>query len=584
MSRSDHLLAIAVGPVQEFIAASRKIRDLWCGSVLLSELSKAVAKSLQEIGCSLIFPAPQDPGALESGSEFIVANKILALLPSSAGREPKDAIDTARRAFEAFRANTFANALQLAMKEGGGAVDDVLFNRQVSDFGEFFAASAPVAADGYAAARTAVERLLAARKNLRDFRAPSWDGTGLRKCSLDGSRETVLRPGKAANLHQRLLVRAGEHLDAAGLAKRMAPDFHRGSRRRAKKEFDTLAEIALVPYLARIEKDGEAIALLEQFRERLAACQIKFADGLLIDGELRDAMEDAGIDPKDGKASAALEALGALHRHAKAPLPYACVLRGDGDHMGLAIGSMKDMGGHRTFSARLSEFASAAIKIVESHGGCMIYSGGDDVLAFLPLHTAVDCGIGLGAAFAGMMAEALPGAKNPPTFSAGIAIVHHSESISKALALAHQAERAAKEQFGRDALAIIRSKRSGSDLTVGMHWAEVPRRIQGLIDLFLNDRIGAKLAYDLRRAAAPWDHENVKWAKASAGGLPEPGSPLSAEVLRVATHKRTDESREIDAAIIGQILEGRDTVSAISGELIVAHQIAQAKDMAGAKP
>ena len=51
-----YLIEIAVGPVQEFIASARKLRDLWFGSTLLSELSKCVAKSMQSQGCSLIFP------------------------------------------------------------------------------------------------------------------------------------------------------------------------------------------------------------------------------------------------------------------------------------------------------------------------------------------------------------------------------------------------------------------------------------------------------------------------------------------------------------------------------------------------
>jgi hypothetical protein len=40
---TQSLLLITIGPVQEFIAAARRSRDLWFGSWLLSELSKAAA-------------------------------------------------------------------------------------------------------------------------------------------------------------------------------------------------------------------------------------------------------------------------------------------------------------------------------------------------------------------------------------------------------------------------------------------------------------------------------------------------------------------------------------------------------------
>ncbi|HTQ79571.1 MAG TPA: type III-B CRISPR-associated protein Cas10/Cmr2, partial [Thermoanaerobaculia bacterium] len=39
------ILLITLGPVQDFIAAARRCRDLWFGSWLLSELSKATAQA-----------------------------------------------------------------------------------------------------------------------------------------------------------------------------------------------------------------------------------------------------------------------------------------------------------------------------------------------------------------------------------------------------------------------------------------------------------------------------------------------------------------------------------------------------------
>ena len=75
----SHLLAISVGPVQEFIAAARRTRDLWFGSYLLSEISRAVAKAVENQGGKLIFPASSDAEN--------VANVILAELHTG---DPKD--------------------------------------------------------------------------------------------------------------------------------------------------------------------------------------------------------------------------------------------------------------------------------------------------------------------------------------------------------------------------------------------------------------------------------------------------------------------------------------------------------------
>src|SRR5260370_31178669 len=73
-----YLTAIAIGPVQDFIAAARRCRDLWYGSQLLSELSKAAARSLQEHGATLIFPAPKAKEEPAENSNFTVVNKLLA--------------------------------------------------------------------------------------------------------------------------------------------------------------------------------------------------------------------------------------------------------------------------------------------------------------------------------------------------------------------------------------------------------------------------------------------------------------------------------------------------------------------------
>lgn len=41
---TTHLLQIVLGPVQEFIAQARRTRDLWYGSHLLYEVSRAAAR------------------------------------------------------------------------------------------------------------------------------------------------------------------------------------------------------------------------------------------------------------------------------------------------------------------------------------------------------------------------------------------------------------------------------------------------------------------------------------------------------------------------------------------------------------
>ena len=172
----SHLLAISVGPVQEFIAAARRTRDLWFGSYLLSEISRAVAKSVEDQGGRLIFPASSDAEN--------VANVILAELATG---EPKEVAAKAKQAAQQ-RWLEFADEVQ---QEASGVIRSEIWSDQVDDVIEFYAAWVRIGPTDYRADRARVMRLLAGRKNCRDFQ-PAQGRAGVPKSSLDGQRESVL--------------------------------------------------------------------------------------------------------------------------------------------------------------------------------------------------------------------------------------------------------------------------------------------------------------------------------------------------------------------------------------------------------
>ncbi len=69
----QYLFLVTIGPVQDFIAASRKTRDLWFGSMLLGKVSRAAAVALENHidkarGDALIFPFPGGARAARQGN------------------------------------------------------------------------------------------------------------------------------------------------------------------------------------------------------------------------------------------------------------------------------------------------------------------------------------------------------------------------------------------------------------------------------------------------------------------------------------------------------------------------------------
>jgi CRISPR-associated protein Cmr2 len=197
------------------------------------------------------------------------------------------------------------------------------------------------------------------------------------------------------------------------------------------------------------------------------------------------------------------------------PTPYYAIILADGDSMGEAIDHLASQGieHHRQLSRGLDHFAQNAKQIIAQHQGAPIYAGGDDVLAFLPLHTVLRCAQELAQSFQDTMREfEIKNSKgNFPTLSAGIAIVHHLELLQEALKAAHNAENRAKAITGKDALAILLKKRSGEEYSVAGTWKDLDRYIELLISFFRLDYIPRGMAYELREMAlrlTTWQRTN----------------------------------------------------------------------------
>lgn len=477
---TDALLIVALGPVQEFIAQARRTRDLWFGSHLLSELSKAAAAALAHQG-ELVFPAlkhgdlrlrPQD----EPSGAFNVANKIVALVPV----ERAEQAARAARSAAGERLRELANRVRTdcASLLAKSPAIDAVWDEQVADFLDFQAVWLPCdpQADDYPAARQKAEAVLAARKALRDFKPWHALRGDVPKSSLDGGRETVLLPPSERDVStgawRQYRIGASEQLDALGLLKRA------GGR---PQQFIPIANVAAAAWLrARSpdeRRDLERLALA--CRDRPLPC-IKRAfewvrlfpyDIELLRAEREPALQKAhGLSP-GWFAEHVSDAL----RRAPAPPSYVACLVADGDRMGQTLESLRQPRLQRVLSQALAGFATRVRDVVEDeHDGLLIYAGGDDVLAFVALERAVSCAEALRAAFADGLASALPAGVPRPTLSVGLGVGHVLESLGDLLAEGRQAEQHAKGC--RNALAVRVSRRAGAALTWRCSWEHDPSR------------------------------------------------------------------------------------------------------------
>jgi len=503
---SDFLLSISLGPVQDFIAAARRTRDLWFGSHVLSEMSKAAAKEVSGKGAQLIFPSPSDMSKLEPGSDFTAPNKILALVPE--GLDPRVIADQARKAAEK-RWDGFA---ERALENSGKIpIDRSIWDDQIHDLIEFYSAWVPwTGPSGYCQARERLELIMAGRKALRDF-APAKGRIGVRKSSLDGARESVIRTSSTVDkseLARDPRIRPGEELDAIGFVKRFSYDEVDGPNTRFPSVSRVAADTWLRGHL--VTDDGrEAIATLSRL------CHSHFAPRIDLpvykefpfeaDVFYPSRLEEMLRDPRLEQHWPSLKEIRDIMKDklgGQGPYPYFAIVLADGDRVGKLLSEMESVEQHRALSEALSAFALEASRIFERHRGCLVYCGGDDVLGFAPIETALCIGRELHDEFS----EYLSDVSSLVTLSVGIAIGHHLEPLGTLLTYARQAERAAKEGTNRgdkrNGLAIHFHTRGGGHVEWRDQWHNNPdARLKEKLNLFLRGSLPGRLPYEIYNLA-----------------------------------------------------------------------------------
>ena len=162
-----------------------------------------------------------------------------------------------------------------ARQRGFGVIRADIWEDQVDDVIEFYAAWVP-RSDNYQHDRARVMRLLAGRKNCRDFRQPEYNDTGLPKSSLDGQRPTVLvgpKPGESRETYRddwpkKLRLSSGEQLDVIGMTKRLGKKIGDSDPR-----YPSVARVAAETWLRGIRGRSE-------FEDLKNTCQKLVAKGL----------------------------------------------------------------------------------------------------------------------------------------------------------------------------------------------------------------------------------------------------------------------------------------------------------------
>ncbi|SMP21005.1 CRISPR-associated protein, Cmr2 family [Laceyella tengchongensis] len=506
-----------IGPVQGFVAQSRRTRDLLASSFLLSYLSGHAMAAVMDQGGSIVFPDVHDQykqihnPLLQAINQTLQGKELfekpwIGSLPNRfkasilEGFQPQKVEEAVQRAWIKIADTVWTETVSDIAVLGNGTRE--IWERQVHGWWEM----AWVIGDD--------PTLLNLRKNWRSYIPTIEPGD---KCTLmpqlqelsgyvrsrHRQQQDIFWHSFHENQRNALDLRERERLSAIALIKRFYPLY-------AKKaigwelpsvavKFPPTTYLAAFPTILRMlekspeqakkfasialksSKNTQTVALADHFPllQRKAEKDVLLKKFIQLDGNVffpRWAEKDV-----DAETFAQLKPL--YLGLSKEPSPYYAILLMDGDQLGKQLQKNE-----QKVSKALSQFCKELNDLVRNHNGVVIYAGGDDVLAMLPVPEALPVAVKLQQKYRQAFREG-----GEPTLqatsSAAILYAHCKTPLKSVLQEGHHLlDQVAKDQTGRDSLAIGIWKSSGVALTWSAPWKVVcdgnPDQAQTIFDGF----------------------------------------------------------------------------------------------------
>ncbi|MBK9462158.1 MAG: type III-B CRISPR-associated protein Cas10/Cmr2 [Sphingobacteriales bacterium] len=393
-----HLFLFTISPVQSFIAQARKTQDLYAGSLILSELTKAAAQEAQTKGLELVFPQK-----IHEGNSF--PNRFIGTLEGNFTNQElqtkgQSIEDKVIETFNGF-ANNALNKVDLTAPQS--------FWEQIEAHLDINWLFLPIETS-YKAAYEQIEPYMASLKNLRLINNHNPEQG--RKCSLDGERNALFCAQGSTNrqlrnqaieidpLTTKVWLNDNEGLSAVSLIKRAW-----------SKEFPSTAAVALSQQLKKLSAENKELKELKElldcykdlFSNNYAQACIRLQRhfrSITITGTPRTNFDEQllfeeNLTPKNIPNATQLSIAKQVQQKLKPHLTqnHYALIAFDGDKMGALLSGeyLKDKTTDLAefqgeLSSLLMKFSQWIYNNLDKKQVDVIYAGGDDFLGFVNLH------------------------------------------------------------------------------------------------------------------------------------------------------------------------------------------------------
>ncbi len=426
-----YLFLLTITPVQDFISHARKLKDLYGGSHILSEMSRVGVEYAQNRGAVVIFPKK-----VEGTNSY--PNRFL--------------IEISFESEEKLKA--FANGVSseiLSYFRNLNRTKSLIVSEHVENFFQIYWSASEYNGE-YKEAYNKVEKRLAGAKNSRFFTQLGEVG---RKCSICGERNIAVYKEPMKFYIKQILIKAkksdnlqhGEGLCGVCYTKRVA----------TKVRFESVSDISIM---------NIPLDIRERYNYLQNDSQLFYEENLLNDNYLIKNDINYPLD----KCQMELQKFQQEIRGNYKQTSYYAVVMFDGDDMGKWLSGQKlnDMSKlkefHEDISLNLATFAKKAKEILQEPKGMTVYAGGEDFLGFVNINSLFEVIKDLNSEFTRLISQPLQEQYNITekfTFSAGVVIAHYKTPLGTVLNEARKSEKKAKKNSGKDSVCLTVLKRSG---------------------------------------------------------------------------------------------------------------------------
>ena len=343
-------------------------------------------------------------------------------------------------------------------------------------------------------------------------------------------------------------------------------------RHQQSADAETLKNAALLPALLDLASeesisDNEAALIRSAVRQTLASVRENQADDrletyyslLLMDGDRMGAWLAGG----EGYAIPYRES---FHPQVQTGFDERAARHCDLKAYGAQLRALSP-GRHLAISGALNDFSLTVVRhVVENeHLGRLIYAGGDDVFAMLPVADLLAAmqrlchaysghdpaheggrdprGLTLHQGFAFLNGKLLRMMGTKATASCGAVIAHHQAPLAAVRRELAAAEQRAKNEGGRDAFSITIVKRSGGALRLTAKWGEPVALLMALRQFLAHEDVSRRAAY-----------HTLQWLDAQTLPIPEGDGAMLQSLLAYQLDRQAGGHARAQAAPLAQRL------------------------------